>query len=124
MFDLNKCIKYRADRGVDPEATLAACADTIEKWNVSRDNDMDRIQAVSLAVFARYPGVNLSMDALKGYILQELKFTPKTHAMLAKRIEDHVKEKKGVLYNVQVGKGVSLIPQAPATEPAPAPTEG
>jgi hypothetical protein len=108
-LDLTKAVKYNADRSVDIPATLERVQAAAEKFNVSRENDLTVIEAKVDAVFAQYPGATLSMDSLVGFVLRELNATPKTWAMLDKRVREYVASYKNSRFTIEVGKGVARI---------------
>lgn len=83
----------RDDAGaLDFDATMKKFASRITEYEAAVSMESDQIGAAVHAVFDKYPGLSIPMDAVVNFALPDLNPTPDNHAILKERVKQYIRD--------------------------------
>lgn len=92
MDTLTVKLVRKEDSTIDVDATKLAFATALTRHITERETETQLIANAVNAVFDKFPGVNVNLDALKTYVLTALNAQPANHSILRERVSAYIKE--------------------------------
>lgn len=89
------------DGQIDVEASCTKFRNAITIAAETRKNDLEVVANGVNALFDRYPGAYIQIDAIKSMVLQGLNVHPSAYGTLADRVHKYVQE------NTEAGNGIT-----------------
>lgn len=106
MIKFNDFVVRSVDGGIDLQATTDKFQAELLAWEAEKGAADALIVNTLNAIFDQYKGANLNQEYLIGEYVRRNNVRDKDqHALVTKRVKDHLKENTGILYLARVGKG-------------------